>query len=337
LARFFASWVLLLILLFIPFAVKLFIAGLSFAAMRKFSTLLAVALLALAGGCARMPTGVTQLKAASPGELRKVLLTSKAGVDQFRLRGPFEVVTQRDRGLGLSATERIEADWYLAAPAGKAPLVILLHGHENTKVDHSYQGLHLATWGIHALVVNLPNQGPWTDNGRTLARIAAAIRRRPDLIDSRIDVNRIILAGHSFGGAAVAVALGDGAPVAGGILLDPAGIGRDLPRYLRRINKPVMLIGADEEFSPVRDRADFFFYIPKGVAEISITGASHEDAEFPLEPGPHATATEELQITFVSALTSAALSLAWTGNLDYAWKSFSGGIASGKFSNAMKK
>jgi pimeloyl-ACP methyl ester carboxylesterase len=305
--------------------------------MQRGSFLLGLVFLALAAGCARMPTGVTQLKAASPSELRKVLLTSKADVDQFRLRGPFEVVTHKDRGLNLSATERIEADWYLAAPAERAPLVILLHGHDNSKEDHAYQALHLATWGVHSVTVQLPNQGPWVDNGRTLARIVAFIRRRPEGIDSRIDVNRIILAGHSFGGAAAAVALAEGAPAAGGILLDPAGLGRDLPKFLRRVSKPVMLLGADEEFSPVRDRADFFFFIPKGVAEISITGASHEDAEFPLEPGPDATATEELQITFVSALTAAALSLAWTGNFDYAWKSFAEGINSGKFANAMKK
>jgi len=305
--------------------------------VRKISLVLVLVALALASGCARMPTGVTQLKAARPSELRQVLLNSKADVDQFRLRGPFEVDTQKNRGLSLSATERIEADWYLAAPAEKAPLVILLHGHDNSKEDHAYQALHLATWGLHSVTVQLPNQGPWVDNGRTLARIVATIRRRPDLVDSRIDINRIILAGHSFGGAAVAVALAEGAPVAGGILLDPAVPGKEFPRFLRQVSKPVMLIGADESYSPVANRSDFFFYIPKGVAEISITGASHEDAEFALEPGPDATATEELQITFVSALTSAAFSLAWTGNLDYAWRSFGDGLASGKFSHSKKK
>jgi pimeloyl-ACP methyl ester carboxylesterase len=305
--------------------------------MQRCSFLLGLVFLTLAAGCARLPTGVTPLKAASPSELRKVLLNSTADVDQFRLRGPFDVETQKDRGLDLSATERIAVDWYLAAPAEKAPLVILLHGHDNTKLDHSYQGLHLATWGIHTLIVNLPNQGPWVDNGRTLARIVAATRRRPDLVDKRIDLNRIILAGHSFGGAAVVIALAEDAPVVGGILLDPAVPGKEFPKFLSRVSKPVMLIGADERLSPVRDRSDFFFHIRRGIAEISITDASHEDAEFPLEPGSESSATEELQITFVSALTAAALSLAWTGKLDYAWKSFSGGIASGKFSNAMKK
>jgi pimeloyl-ACP methyl ester carboxylesterase len=304
------------------------------------SFLLALLFLALAGGCARLPvTGVTPLNPANSIELREYLLNNKADVDLFRLRGPFEVATHKDHELRLSATGRITADLYLSAPAEKAPLVILLHGHDNSKEDHAYQALHLATWGIHSLAVQLPNKGPWVDNGRALARIVTFIRRRPELIDRRIDVDRIILAGHSFGAAAVAIALAEGAPAAGGILLDPAGTGKDLPGFLRRIARPVMMLGADERLSPVRDRGDFFVHIRKGIAEISITDATHDDAQFPLESSqdPDSTATEKLQITFVSALTAAALSLAYTGKLDYAWKSFADGLASGKFSNAMRK
>jgi pimeloyl-ACP methyl ester carboxylesterase len=190
--------------------------------------------------------------------------------------------------------------------------------------------------------VQLPNTGPWIANGRTLARIVTFIHRRPELIDSRVDVNRIILAGHSFGGAAVAIALAEGAPAAGGILLDPAGIGKDLPKFLRKIDKPVMLLGADARVSPVRDRSDFYLYIRRGIAEISIRDASHEDAQFPLEPAPQepgtdSSASEELQITFVSALTSAAFSLGHTGNFDYAWASFGDAIENGKFFDALKK
>lgn len=308
--------------------------------MQKLSLLLIVALLALASGCARMPTGVTPLKAATGSELREQVFKSKPDVDLFRLRGPFEVQIHTDRTLGLSATERIEADWYLAAPPERAPLVILLHGQDNSKEDHSYQALHLATWGVHSVTVQLPNQGPWVDNGKILARIVSFIRLRPEGIDSRIDVNRIILAGHSFGGAAVVVALAEGAPASGAILLDPAAKPKVLPGYLKRIAKPVMLLGADARYSPVRDPSEFFFYTPRDMAEISITDAHHDDAEFRLEPGPedpNSTATEELQITFVSALTAAALSLAYTGSFDYAWQSFADGIASGRFANAVRK
>jgi pimeloyl-ACP methyl ester carboxylesterase len=312
-------------------------------AMLRSSILFAVAWLALASGCARLPgTGVTSLRPATLSELRGYVLNHKADVDQFRLRGPFDVATHKDHELRLSTTERIDTDLYLSAPAEKAPLVILLHGHDNSKQDHAYQAMHLATWGLHSLAVQLPNSGPWVGNGRTLARIVTLIHRRPEIIDSRIDVNKIILVGHSFGGAAVAIALAEGAPATGGILLDPAGTGKDLPKFLRKIDKPMMLLGADERFSPVRDRRTFYEYIRSGIAEVSIRDASHEDAQFPLEPAPQepgtdSTATEELQITFVSALTSAAFSLAHTGNFDYAWASFGDAIENGNFFDALKK
>ena len=311
--------------------------------MRRNSILLAIAWLALASGCARLPvTGVTPLHPATLNELRGDVLNHKADVDQFRLRGPFDVATHKDHALRLSTTERIDADLYLSAPAEKAPLAILLHGNDNSKDDHAYQAMHLATWGIHSLAVQLPNNGPWVGNGRTLARIVSLIHRQPEIIDSRIDVNKIILVGHSFGGAAVAIALAEGAPAAGGILLDPAGIGKALPGFLRKINKPVMLLGADGRLFPVRERDYFYLYIRSGIAEVSIRNASHEDAQFPLEPTPHepgadSFATEELQITFVSALTSAAFSLAHTGNFDYAWASFGDAIEKGKFFDALKK
>lgn len=297
--------------------------------------------LALVAGCSRMPaTGITPLKAKTSGDLRPQVLAQKPDVDLFRPRGPFEVVTHADREISLSATERIEADLYLAAPADKAPLVILLHGYENTKEDHAYQAMHLATWGIHSVAVTLPNKGPWLENGRKLARLTALIRSRPDIIDKRIDGERIILAGHSFGGAAVAMALASGAPALGGILLDPAGTGKGLPVYLRKVARPVMVIGADERVSPVRDRGWFYEHIRRDVAQVSIVDAHHEDAEFRLElsfQDSESNATEEMQITFVSALTAAAFSLGHTGSFDFAWAGFRNGMITGRFFDGLKK
>src|SRR5207342_632078 len=118
-------------------------------------------------------------------------------------------------------------------------LVIILHGFDSSKEDHSYQAMHLASWGMHSLSLQLPNKGPWVSNGKTLAKIVRFIYRWPEIFDDHVDVNKIILVGHSFGGAAVAVALADGAPATGAILLDPAAISRELPGYLSRIKKPV--------------------------------------------------------------------------------------------------
>jgi pimeloyl-ACP methyl ester carboxylesterase len=155
-------------------------------------------------------------------------------------------------------------------------------------------------------------------------------------------VNRLILVGHSYGGTSVVVAIADGAPAAGGILLDPAGISRELPKFLSQVTKPVMLIGADERVSQARDRELFYLFIRSGITEISIKDASHEDAqyraEYPVQLfASSAPDTEELQITFVSALTSAAFSLASTGKLDFAWGSFSDAIKNGRIFNPKRK
>ena len=311
--------------------------------MFKKTILLAVAILVVVSGCARLPrTGVTSIKAANTNELRGQLLNRKADVDEFRLRGPFAVATVQNHRVVLSPSERIDADLYLSSLAEKVPLVIILHGLDNSKADHAYQAWHLASWGMHSLALQLPNNGPWVANGRTVARIVEAISRTPEIVDKRIDMNRIILVGHSYGGTAMIVAMAEGGGALGGILLDPAGIGRELPNFLRRVNKPVMVLGADEQRTQTRDRDFFYSFIRNGVAEVSIRDAGHDDAQYPAElpsqsffSGP--PDTEELKITFVSALTAAAFSLAATGKFDYAWDSFGEAVKSGRIFNVRKK
>ncbi|MDP2707544.1 MAG: hypothetical protein Q8O70_08590, partial [Burkholderiales bacterium] len=118
------------------------------------SILFVVAWLVLIGGCARLlPTDKTPLKLKTLSELRGYLLTHKADLDQFRLRGPFAVSEQNDYELRLSTTERINTDLFLSAPAEKAPLVIFLHGHDSSKEAHAYQAMHLASWGMHSLAL----------------------------------------------------------------------------------------------------------------------------------------------------------------------------------------
>jgi len=70
------------------------------------------------------------------------------------------------------------------------------------------------------------------------------------------------------------------------------------------------------------------------VAEVSVKGASHEDAQSSDDAG---LTEEELQATFTSAITSAAFSLSSTGKLDYAWASFDGALKDGKLFRARKK
>jgi hypothetical protein len=67
-----------------------------------------------------------------------------------------------------------------------------------------------------------------------------------------------------------------------------------------------MVIGADEDIFPARNRGQFYRFIPAAVGEISIRDTVHEDAQNPnghtlrgFENEPDDT--EEAQITFVSA------------------------------------
>jgi dienelactone hydrolase len=310
----------------------------------RISALLLIAFTAHAVGCARQfpTTNVTPIKVLNPAELQRYLLSRKPDVAQFRFRGPFAIVQRRDLEIPLDSGLTVKADLYLCAAASKAPLVIVLHGHNNSKEDHAFQAMHLASWGMHGLALDLPKDGPWIANGRILAKLVDTIHRTPQLVDGRIDPDKIILVGHSFGATAVATALGEGAPALGGVLLDPTAIGRGLSQLLSRIAVPVMVIGADEDIRPARNRGQFYRFIPRAVGEISIRDTVHEDAQYPnqhtlrtFEDDPDET--EEAQIAFVSALTASAFGLAATGNIDYAWNSFENGLKRGIFFNARRK
>jgi len=309
----------------------------------RISALLLIALMAHSVGCSRRfpEPEVTPIKAPDPAELQRYLLSRKPDVAQFRLRGPFAVIERRDLEIPLSGLT-VEVDLYLCAAARKAPLVIVLHGLDNSKEDHAFQAMHLASWGMHGLALDFPKGGPWIANGRTLAKLVDTIHRTPQLVDGRIDADKIILVGHSFGATAVATALGEGAPALGGVLLDPTAIGRGLSQLLRQIAVPVMVIGADEDIRPARNRGPFYRFIPRAVGEISIRDTVHEDAQYPnqhtlrtFEDDPDDT--EEAQITFVSALTASAFGLAATGNIDYPWNSFENAFKNGIFFNARRK
>jgi pimeloyl-ACP methyl ester carboxylesterase len=308
------------------------------------AALLLIGLMAywLSGGHRFPATEPAPAKLLEPAELHRDLLSRRPDVAEFRSRGPFTVTERRDLQIPLPSGRKVAVDVYLCAASQKAPLVILLHGQDNSKADHAFQAMHLASWGIHGVAIDLPKRGPWITNGRTLASFVAAIHREPELIDGRIDVNKIILVGHSFGATAVATALGEGAPALAGVLLDPAGIGRELPQLLKRITVPVIVIGADEDIWRTRNRGEFFRFIPAGVGEISIRDAVHEDAQYPNEHTQRGFEgqpddTDKAQIAFVSALTASAFSLAAGGGIDWAWNSFDSALKTGMFFNAKRK
>lgn len=291
--------------------------------------------LLLAGGCARYPNiDKTPLTPKSYVELEGYLRGHRPELDLFRLAGPFTVDRRDNLALPLPDAEVVEADLFVPAHADRTPLVVFLHGYGNSKDSHAYQALHVASWGMHALTLQLSPNGPWVANGKILARVVDLIQRRPELLGARVDTGRIILVGHSFGGAAVGIALAEKARAVGGILLDPAGEAGDLPAYLQRVVAPVLVLGADERVSVAVNRDYFYYFIRGNVMEVSIADAVHEDAQFPAED---AHTTEALQITFAAAIASASYSLALTRGFNYAWSSFKDDLANGKLIKARRK
>lgn len=280
------------------------------------------------------------IKAETAVELQEQIRQQKTELDTFRLRGPFDVTVERDHELRISPKERVNADVYLTSAAEKAPLVIFAHGYEASKEAHANQAQHLASWGMHSIVLQLPRRGPWDTNGAIIDRVVRLLQHSPQRIDNRIDTNRILLVGHSFGASSVAVALALGTPAAAAVLLDPAAIGRNLPALMRKIARPVLVLGADDEITPTRNRDYFFEYI-RSAAELSIRDATHEDAQFPsqtaIQYGTDPETAEERQLTFVAALTAAALSVSGTGSFERAWATYAPAFAAGKFFNERRK
>lgn len=303
---------------------------------RRGIVLIVLASLALVSGCARQPPRieVTPLKPTTFNSLQLQLFTSRPNLDQFRSRGPFAVTAKPDSEIRLSVKERINSDLYLSSHGEKAPLAIFMHGYDGTKQDHSNQARHLASWGVHSLVLDLRARSAWVGNGRVLTRLVKTIRSSPDIIDPRIDLARIILVGHSFGGYSVTVALAEGTSALGAILLDPSTVDRAARNYIERVRTPTMVLGADEYVSSTRNRNYFFRFMKGGVAEISIKGANHEDAQ---SPSQHSNSTEEGQLAFISALTAAAMSFSGGRGIDYAWESFANAIANNTMFNPRKK
>jgi dienelactone hydrolase len=275
-------------------------------------------------------------------ELQAQILQRRSELDFYRARGPFEVGVREDVPLAAPGTSGVIADIYLSSAQDRAPLAIVVHGHGNGKDDHAYQCLHLASWGIHSLCVELASEGPWERNARTLAALVRHLQRNPESVDPRVDPRSIVLAGHSFGAYAVALALAEGAPAAGGVLLDPASPTQRFGGALRKIRAPMVVLMADPKLGQTNGGGDFYAYTASGIAQVSIAEATHDDGTFPIESPLSSLfsasgATETAQITFVSALTASALSLGLTGKLDYAWANFADGIKQGKLFDALRK
>jgi pimeloyl-ACP methyl ester carboxylesterase len=252
--------------------------------------------------------------------------------------GPIPVVKKVNYKIKLESKVRLSTDYYRPLHKSKAPLLIFSHGNKSFKEAHSHQASIAATWGFHVLVLQLPNRDKWTANGKTIYDLTRMIHVWPKVLSDKIDTDKIILVGHSFGGSAISIATGMGAPVAGLIYLDPAIVSEGVKGYLKQIEAPAVLLGADPKVFKSKKRSHFYKNKPGNMLEVTFKDATHDDAQYPSRFqlkafGFDPFTDEEKQKKFTAAIVASAFSFANFGNVDFAYKAFKPDVAAGNIIN----
>ncbi|MFK7826384.1 MAG: dienelactone hydrolase family protein [Oligoflexales bacterium] len=252
------------------------------------------------------------------------------GRKAFEKKGPFGYQYHADLEIEINKEESLKVDYIQSSADGKAPLLIFIHGNRSKKEVHSFQAQRLSSWGFHTLSIDLPNRKQWVNNGDRVLRLVNYINAHPEILGGlgkHIDVDKIILIGHSFGGSASIIAAGSGAPVSGIILLDPAVVHPVVVEKMPQVTVPVILLGADKELYKSRKRQKFFDKIESDMIELSLSNTTHNEAQYPSMCSFFTLGFEcysrENQKLFTSAITVSALSLTVSKGLDFAWTIFS--------------
>lgn len=260
----------------------------------------------------------------------------------FEKLGPFPTRIKENVAITLKSGERLLVDVLGPTNDLEAPVAMIVHGNFSQKEAHRFQALRLASFGLYVVVAQVPIRDRWIENGRTIKQLVDALVARPKLVHPRADLANLVLAGHSFGASAITVAAANGAPVRGLVLLDPAVYAPEVMKAMRAVKQPVMILGADKEIFRSRKRPFFYRHLSGEVAEISITGATHDDAQHPSMFAMSAFGIDpytnpERQGLFAAALTASVLSLSSTGQLDLAWNSFQDAIEHGDLKEPQRR
>lgn len=241
--------------------------------------------------------------------------------ERYQIDGPFEVEEKKDILLSISTEEQRDVDIYRTRASGNAPIVVISHGNFSGKKAHRDQARRLASWGFHVVILELPNRNEWIENGRKIYDLALFLRKWPKFLGDNVDAEKIILVGHSFGGSAVTLAASQGAPNIGLILLDPAVVHPSVAKAMEQVQTPGVLLGSDLRVFVARGRSLFKKKWGSEFAEISIKGATHDDAQGPSMFSSYTLGvdpfTDDIQRgLFKASIVSAAISIANSGNLE---------------------
>ncbi len=267
----------------------------------------------------------TRAESYTGSSKEELLLSIPQDLGKLAALGPYNTQVFRNIPITLSPNDQIVADFFETQSQQIKPILIISHGNKSSKNSHFEQAKQIASWGINVLTVSFPNTGQWLKNGNRLLKVSQIVSKTPWIFSSHINPEKIIIAGHSFGGSATAIAMGSEAPALGAILLDPALYSKSVIGKLRQITKPMILIGADPRVFKSRERATFYNETRGPMYEISIKDAYHDDAQnpsirqvtniFSYDP----LVSQDRQKLFAAAITLSVLSLANNGELQAAW------------------
>ena len=256
----------------------------------------------------------------------KIVTKSSTGRKFLQGFGPYRHKVYTDHQLVLSPKLKVKADYYQPCHHDESPIVIFMHGNRFRKEVHADQAKLLATWGMHSLLVDLPNTHQWIKNGSILRRVVKLVTRFPEALSSKIDIQNIILVGHSFGGSAAILAAQENPSVAGLILLDPALVHNKVRSAMDHTYAPVILLGADRLVFNSKKRFIFFQHLRGPMIEVSIKGANHIDAQSPnihkVRWGISFSSHPLQEHLFRSAIVTSAFALASPKHLKFAWDVF---------------
>ena len=253
---------------------------------------------------------------------------------RFESTGPFSVMSRFDREITLDLENSLVIDHFFARSSDKLPVIIISHGNFSNKRAHRAQARHLASWGFHVVSVESPNRNQWLENGSRLKKLAEILHGFPKILGTNVDRSRIIFVGHSFGGSAAILATGEGAPVMGAVLLDPAVVHNKVVDAMKKSDIPVALLGSDKRIFSARGRSRFLKYISGEMLEVSVPKSTHDDAQGPsvfsqAALGFDPFTSEDNQTLFRSMLTASVIGIASSGTLDFSAKLLSKAAAHG--------
>ena len=229
--------------------------------------------------CAHVPENLSQSFWQNADNISRSI---KYADSVLKEKGSFDFQVELGKRIHLNTLgESVIADFYNSNVNSPSPLVIFSHGNKSYKEAHKTQAERFASWGFQVVNVQFPNRKRWVKNGKILASIVESLHVHKKKSDFKFDSNKIFVVGHSFGGSSAIIAASMQDKIKGLILLDPAVVHSTVLEKMPEVKIPVFLLGADQSRYKAKKRKQFYKRIGGNFLELSVLGATHNDAQYP--------------------------------------------------------